>query len=235
MSSLSVAMIVGKEEDRLLELSIRQSLRVADEVVVVASDEDSYEIAKSQGARAIFRRWMNDHALTRNVSLGLCECEWIAVVDADELLCDKFVDDWPDFIGEADAYAIPTHNYVRKPGEPVMVRLGLDSDAPWFPDWHTRILKNTPDIFYAGQLHEQPFGFKSCKDLLDYPLEHFGWARDISILERRIAARNEQEQAAGGPGTHTLEEPWSDRETITWDLPELFDESYLELRHETVA
>jgi glycosyltransferase involved in cell wall biosynthesis len=229
--TLSACFIVGNENrDGLVRLALRQAKRVADEVIVVdSSDDGTGDVCREEGATVHYHPWPGDFSVQRNIALGYCRCEWILSIDADELIDDLFVEQWPAEEPKYNGYALPTYNFVRVPGEPVMIRKAEGTEAPWYPDYHIRVFKNDPYTYYRGGLHE---GLVIAGNLPVAPwhIYHYGWARDTAILEARIARRNAEELASGGSGIHTLAEPYSDREAFAGQHPAIFDESYMTLR-----
>lgn len=227
---LSVAMITRNEAvDGLLELCIKQSLGYADEVVVVdCSTDDTPRIAAAAGARVIHHDWPEGgFSAQRNVSLGYCQGEWILVLDSDELVDDKFIERWPDgFSEEYDGFGFKTIHFAKPEGEPIQVHAGS-----WSDDWHIRLMRNLSTIWYRGQLHEQPVGFKKVGKVDDIVIPyHYGWARDIGFLEDKLKLRNEHEKAAGRPGEHTLAGPHSELVPFEGTMPAIFTESSLDRR-----
>ena len=224
-------MIAGSETaDRLFELSLKQSARIADQIVVVDSSLDGTgDVARAAGAEVYYHQWLGDFAFQRNISLGYCKCDWCLQIDTDELIDDAFIDDWPKFLDGSMGYRLPTYNFVRDTGEPIMIRKAIGSVEPWYPDYHIRLFANNPYCWYRGGLHEGVI-INGPVTEVPYHIYHYGWAREMSILERRMKVRNEQEKAIGRPGQHTVAEPLSDREEFDGKHPKLFDEKYLKLQ-----
>lgn len=229
--SLSVAMIVGDENvDGLLALSIAQSLRVADEVVVCCSGCDgSAEVARQAGARVARQRWLSDFAWARNQALGMVSpgIDYILVVDADELIDDAFVDAWPTFHPTAQAYTLGTHHFVKPTGG----TLGVHRDHGWYPDPHIRLFRNLPTIWYHGVIHEQPVGFASLEPT-DWHIYHYGWARNEEFLLRKLGQRNiDERNARWSEGIHELATgPWADCQRFDGEQPKLFSLAALDAK-----
>ncbi len=83
--TLSVAMIAMNEEANLPRTL--ESVRWADEIVVVdsGSKDRTLEIAESFGAKTSYHAF-GGHGEQKNVALDLCTCDWILLLDADEVL-----------------------------------------------------------------------------------------------------------------------------------------------------
>lgn len=229
--TLTIATIVGDDaaQDWLLELSLRQSAIIADEVVVIDSslgnevcDVVEY-LRDDQGlsptVEFIHRRvpWQGDYALQRNIALGWCHSDWVLFVDSDELIEDAFLAAWPEMLEDGkSAYLMPCYNFVRKPGEGL--RVAKNGPMLRYPDYHLRLFRNDRDVRYTGTMHEQPGrewldvtngnGDTSRRlwwpedeiGVLPYHHLHFGWARDPSFLARKLEARAEMEQRAIASG-----------------------------------
>src|SRR5271157_4259956 len=83
--TLSVAMIAMNEEHNLPRTL--ESVKWADEIIVVdsGSKDRTIEIAQSFGAKTSFHAF-GGHGEQKNVALDLCTCDWILLLDADEVL-----------------------------------------------------------------------------------------------------------------------------------------------------
>jgi glycosyltransferase involved in cell wall biosynthesis len=83
--TLSVAMIAMNEEANLPRTL--ESVRWADEIIVVdsGSRDRTLEIAQSFGAKTSYHAF-GGHGEQKNVALDLCTCDWILLLDADEVL-----------------------------------------------------------------------------------------------------------------------------------------------------
>jgi glycosyltransferase involved in cell wall biosynthesis len=83
--SLSVAMIAMNEEANLARTL--ESVRWADEIILVdsGSKDRTIEIAQSFGAKTSYHAIVG-HGEQKNVALDLCTCDWILLLDADEVL-----------------------------------------------------------------------------------------------------------------------------------------------------
>lgn len=83
--TLSVAMIAMNEEANLPRTL--ESVRWADEIIIVdsGSTDRTLEIAQSFGAKTTHHAF-GGHGEQKNVALDLCTCDWILLLDADEVL-----------------------------------------------------------------------------------------------------------------------------------------------------
>jgi len=95
-ATLSVAMIARNEEANLPRTLA--AVRWVDEIVIVDSGsvDRTPEIARSFGAKHSFNRDFHGHAAQKNVALDKCTCEWILLLDADEVfLANSVIGIWP--------------------------------------------------------------------------------------------------------------------------------------------
>ncbi|MFH1624068.1 MAG: glycosyltransferase family 2 protein, partial [Pseudomonadota bacterium] len=89
-STLSLCMIVRDEED-CLPHCLNSVRSIVDEIIIVdtGSTDKTIQIAKDFGAKVIQHPWKNDFAEARNVSLQHAACDWILVLDADEIIAER--------------------------------------------------------------------------------------------------------------------------------------------------
>ena len=112
--TLSVAMIAMNEEANLPRTL--ESVKWADEIVLVdsGSSDRTLEIAQSFGARTSYHAF-GGHGEQKNVALDLCTCEWILLLDADEVLTPELQAEIKQLLeGEPafGAYWIPRLNLI---------------------------------------------------------------------------------------------------------------------------
>lgn len=89
MSNVSLCMIV-KNEEQILPRALEQWRALADELIIVdtGSSDRTREIAASAGAKVLQYDWQppGHKGEARNVGLDAARCEWIVVLDADEVI-----------------------------------------------------------------------------------------------------------------------------------------------------
>ncbi len=113
-ATLSVAMITLNEEANLPRTL--DSVRWADEIVIVdsGSKDRTLEIAHSFGARTFFEPFRG-HGEQKNVALDKCSCDWILLLDADEVLSPGLAKEIQETLSEQpryEAYWIPRSNLI---------------------------------------------------------------------------------------------------------------------------
>lgn len=86
-NTLSLCLLVRNESANVGK-AIGSFESLVDEVVVVdtGSEDDTREVAQSQGARVLDFPWRDDFAAVRNFLFSQARCDWIFHVDADETL-----------------------------------------------------------------------------------------------------------------------------------------------------
>lgn len=112
--TLSVAMIAMNEEANLPRTL--ESVRWADEIVLVdsGSSDRTIEIAQSFGAKTSYHD-IAGHGEQKNIALDRCTCEWILLLDADEVLTPELQQEIRDLLAgqpRYDAYWIPRLNLI---------------------------------------------------------------------------------------------------------------------------
>ena len=110
--TLSVAMIAMNEEANLPRTL--ESVKWADEIIVVdsGSRDRTIEIAQSFGAKTSYHAF-GGHGEQKNVALDLCTCDWILLLDADEVLTPELQPEIRELLASEpkfDAYWIPRLN-----------------------------------------------------------------------------------------------------------------------------
>jgi glycosyltransferase involved in cell wall biosynthesis len=87
---LSLCMIV-KNEESCLERCLNSVKGFADEIVIAdtGSSDKTKEIAKKFTDKVFDFEWCNDFSKARNFSLSKATCDWVFVLDADEVIDDE--------------------------------------------------------------------------------------------------------------------------------------------------
>jgi glycosyltransferase involved in cell wall biosynthesis len=85
--TVSLAMIV-RDEERTLGRCLASVAGAFDEIVVVdtGSLDATKEIARGHGARVFDFRWVDDFSAARQFAFDRATCEWVAWLDADDVL-----------------------------------------------------------------------------------------------------------------------------------------------------
>ncbi len=183
--------IIAKNEAASLRDAVESVAPVSDEVIVVdtGSTDDTVEVARSCGAVVKTMEWADDFSAARNVSLGFASCEWILVIDADEVVAAEDLRKLARLGPEPNVwgYSMVTRNYSSDRHVIGWQRADSSDELArgqpgWFPSTKVRLFRNNPKIRFEGRVHEcvEPSILKAGKRIerLDVPVHHYGCIRD---------------------------------------------------------
>lgn len=149
MTTISACLII-RDEGQHLDACLEALQPFVDEICVLdtGSTDDSLAIAKRFEARIGHFEWCADFSAARNACIELATCEWVLMVDADELLDPESA---PGL--RAQLEDLTTQAYL------VWIdNLDGGRDAQGRPTFHTigiaRLFRNRPEIRYARPVHE---------------------------------------------------------------------------------
>ncbi|MFO0580659.1 MAG: glycosyltransferase [Anaeromyxobacter sp.] len=196
MLGLSLCMIV-RDEAELLPEFLRRARGLWDELRVVdtGSKDASPRLLAEAGATVVHAPWTGDFAAARNRSLEGASGDWIAVLDADEMVSEAFVRDARGLLTDASAGAATLRMLNRMPhGHVREARL-------------LRLFRNDPAIRFRHAIHEDASEAGAAHLAatgrrlvhLEGAVDHLGYvraraaardkkARDVALLERCLAA-----------------------------------------------
>jgi glycosyltransferase involved in cell wall biosynthesis len=190
MKTISYAITACNEHielKRLLE-QIISFIRPEDEIVLqldTSATEEVKEIAGNYNVgtpyeyHRIFYALNKDFSSFKNNLKQHCTRDYIIFLDADELLSEELKLSLPEILElnpDIDLFLLPrintveglTHEHIKKWGWNL-------NEKGWvnFPDYQTRIIKNSPDINWINKVHEVLKGAKTPVPLPDeYCLIH---------------------------------------------------------------
>lgn len=171
-------MIVCNEEEQLAGC-LRSVEGVVAEIIVgdTGSTDRSVEIAESFGAKVISIPWEHDFANARNVVLEHANGEWILVLDADEAIHipDRAILENLLSNKEVMGYYLKLFNYIGD---------GTD----YVTDSVCRLFRNSPNLRFAGTIHEQVVISANAAEFSDIEIKHYGY------LDRVIQKKNKNER-----------------------------------------
>ena len=121
----------------------------------------------------------------KNKLKELCTGDYIFQIDADELPTQELITDLHLILGgnDIDLFLVPRDNKVKGITEEHIKRWGWKVDNLGrinFPDYQTRIYKNSPEIKWVNKVHERIEGYKTYAAL---PHEYF--MHHIKTIERQ--------------------------------------------------
>ncbi len=157
------------------------------------SRDGSCELARSYGAEVFPVLWEQDFARARNAVLARATCDWVLVLDADEMLDAEGRDAIPALIDQAEVfgYGVWAWNYVREldfraNGELALRNPGLIEQAraypAYFPSYSIRLFRRDPRICFAHCVHETVADSLDAHQLqrtsAPFPIHHFGYVEE---------------------------------------------------------
>jgi glycosyltransferase involved in cell wall biosynthesis len=198
--SLGVSMIV-KNAEATLARCLESVLPLADEIVIgdTGSTDTTVNIARKYGARVIDVPWENDFAKARNQVLAAGMCDWVLVMDGDEMLDQEARLQIPSLleIKEIFGYAVCHWNYVCE----LHGRAGADAALPnpvrvkqsrgypaYLTSINTRLFRRSPEIYFEHPVHEtvaerlESLGRKT--PLAPFVIHHFGYVEDSKVVRK---------------------------------------------------
>jgi glycosyltransferase involved in cell wall biosynthesis len=154
---------------------ILENKRKQDDIVVLDdySTEQTLNVLEMFGENiTVHKHSLNkDFATHKNVLFSKCEGDFIFNIDADEIPHRQLLQDIPSMIEEnpeIDLIKVPRINIVTDMPDGKMEEWKWSAnEAGWinYPDWQSRIFKNTPNIKYEGAVHETLTGYSSSAHL----------------------------------------------------------------------
>ena len=175
--TVSVAMIATNEEKNLPR-TLAALASWVDEIVIVdsGSTDRSPEIARSFGAKHSFNRDFKGHAEQKNVAIAQCTCDWILLLDGDEVVTPELAAEIQTELAHAakNAYWIPRLNLFMTRW---MRHGGL------FPDEKLRLFRRGVAIVDESIGPHGTPQYKSDKGLLRNHLQHYGYPDFANYLD----------------------------------------------------
>ena len=205
MPTLELSMIV-KNGSRGLARCLQSVQPIVDRITIgdTGSTDDTREIARSHGATVLSLPWNDDFAAARNAVLAHAACDWILVLDADEMLDQpgtkavlELISNQPangsGSSGVIHGFDMVRHNYVhettfRCAGKSAIRNprtLAASAAYPaLFESTHTRLFRRDPRIRFEHRVHETVADRIDHRRLTRRPcpvlIHHFGYAEDPS-------------------------------------------------------
>ncbi len=177
--TISLCMIV-KNEEKMLPQCLESVSDLVDEIVVVdtGSEDRTVEIARQFGARVFHHPWQDDFSLHRNQSLGYATCDWILIMDADEVLVKNDHDKLRQAtrIPDMNVISLSVHNQHLRTGD-------FTSFLPSVRLWRRKL-----NAHYEGIVHNE-LRLPVSEPVLraDIRLIHYGYGLDWEMMTKKIA------------------------------------------------
>jgi glycosyltransferase involved in cell wall biosynthesis len=158
-----------KELEALLEFLEDRALAPEYEIVIQI-DKDNYTedvlgVIIGKGIKHWFYPLNKDFASYKNELKKHCSGEFIFQIDADELIAPEMLELLPKIIEtnpEVDLYYVPRINTVSGITQEHIQRWGwkYENNRVNWPDYQTRIYRNSPEIQWKNKVHEVIEGYK---------------------------------------------------------------------------
>jgi len=175
----------GEYIQRLLDQLIPHCRATGDEIVILDdySDDEKTKWILSGATRSSVvegqefrlrlasRKLDGDFAAHKNHLNAVCKGEYIFQIDADETLHPvllKYLSDILEANTTTDLFAIPRVNIVNGLTDDDIKKWGWQVNEKghvMFPDYQTRLYRNSPDIKWEGKVHERIVGYKTMTSL----------------------------------------------------------------------
>lgn len=167
--AISLCMIM-KNEAKVLARCLESVKDIVEEIVIVdtGSTDESIKIAESFGAKIIKRKWTDDFSTARNTGIEKATCDWILILDPDEILSLKDHDKIKHICSDYrfHAYRLHTRNYtldIRQQG--ALPNTNDYAEGKGYPGFilstKTRLFLRVTGLRFKGAWHE----------LLDWDIE----------------------------------------------------------------
>jgi glycosyltransferase involved in cell wall biosynthesis len=181
MTKLSLCMIT-KNEEHFLEQCLNSVKDLVDEIIIVdtGSTDKTKEIAKNFTDKIFDFEWCDDFSAARNESLKHATCDWILVLDADELIAREDHQKIKEIIkkNNTGGFILIQRNYFKSKedlnyGSFENLRVsgaGQDNQGfvnsnqdnyvesnnfiGWIPTPIIRLFRNNENILFTGVVHE---------------------------------------------------------------------------------
>lgn len=174
---ISYAITVCNEELELhrLILFLKEHKRGQDEIVILYDSANGSEgVEEYLRAKSVINpkfRWYSyefdgDFSKMKNYLTSLCTGDIIFNIDADEVPHEHLIQSLPDLFihnPDADLFLVPRINTVEGITSEHIQKWGWKlNENSWinFPDYQSRVYKNSPDIKWEGKVHERIKGYK---------------------------------------------------------------------------
>jgi glycosyltransferase involved in cell wall biosynthesis len=166
MPTVELSMIV-KNEEATLERCLSSVREAVDQIVIAdtGSTDATIDIAHRFGAKVVKIPWESDFSKARNLALQHATCDWVLVLDADEMLDDTGRAGMTTLLNQQDVlgYDVWIWNYVRtltsrewnRPAIRNPNRIDVARRYPAYVEHrNVRLFRRHPQIYFEGQVHE---------------------------------------------------------------------------------
>lgn len=179
-----------KELELLLE-RINEYKDKEDEIVILydldSTNSKTIEYLESKKEIKIFSNALKkDFSQQKNFLFSKCSGDYIINIDADELPHRTFLKNIKSIINENsnyDLFYVPRINLVEGITDEYIQQMKWNKNhLGWinFPDFQSRIVRNSRDIFWENKVHERIVGAKKIIHILPYEVFSFYHIKDMN-------------------------------------------------------
>ena len=194
-TSISLCMIV-KDESRFIGACLAAAKPLCDQLIVVdtGSQDNTIEIARSQGAEVYEHPWPGHFSKARNLSLDYATGDWILILDGDEVLDANTLE-------HIAAMTQATADTVAFNFEIVNYSTEEMSDESAHYQKQVRLFRNRPTHRYAGLIHNQlvdtETGLGLSGPFLPVRVLHYGYIPSVWTAQNKAKRLTMLEKAIG--------------------------------------
>lgn len=151
------------------------------------------KVGSKLSVRVAYQHLNGDFAAHKNHLNRMCTGKYIFQIDADETLHEDLLNSLEELVtlnDTTDLFLIPRVNIVNGLTDDDIKRWGWqvnDKGYVVWPDYQTRLYRNTPDIMWKGKVHERIAGHKTMTPL---PAEESWALYHIKDIERQRKQNN---------------------------------------------
>ncbi len=195
--TLSLCMIV-KDEEAFLDKCLKSVAPIVDEMVIVdtGSTDHTIEIARNYGADVYRFEWRDDFSEARNFCVRQARCNWILIMDADEIISENDLPKIKELLTDArvDGYRFILRNYEndRTLANITMNPNDYSEGKDYFgfiPSRLIRLFRKHRAISFSGAVHETiDYNFDRAGFIAkntDISIHHYGKVLQSSRIQRK--------------------------------------------------
>jgi glycosyltransferase involved in cell wall biosynthesis len=170
MISLAITVCNEVEELKALLDYLQERALHPDYEIVIQIDKDNYaddvlSVIIGRGIKHWFYPLNKDFASYKNELANHCSGDFIFQIDADEIPSQELLNILPDIINnnpEIEMYYVPRINTVSGITQEHIQKWGwrYENERVNWPDYQSRIYRNTPDVKWRNAVHEVIEGYR---------------------------------------------------------------------------
>lgn len=188
--------MIVKNEESYIGQCINSVKDFVDEMIVVdtGSRDKTVEIAKSLGAKVFFAEWKDDFAAAKNAAVKQASCDWILVLDADEVVARGDMERLKEIIVSSNAWGfeVQQRNYTSDTNlygwQPCDIYTECRGPG-FFVSPIVRIFKNHAKVRFRYPVHEEVDSsiLELGKQIvvIPFPVHHYGYLKGNGVVDKK--------------------------------------------------